>query len=932
MNKKLLSVLFLTLILSSCSQIKPEVEEIQQDDGFDVELMRNVRDALLNSNPQVVVSYDNDYSYDFQSELSNTQIVDNNSQNAAILEVGRDFTFNITVNQGVSYHLWDHEILYKSSINYVRVANQYNEIILTEFSHVDRNTNTYTISPLSLYEYDMVYTATIYEDKPFHFADKDESIKKITFKIQSENPSLDNVNTVTTAPNVVGINLKDCQDSEESASNKGNYVFEYYGNVSLNVGNVFLASDVIGTTDKNSFYGKVISISNRDKFKLIEYEPANANDVFSELHIDEKDEPVNLSNSEIALTEEVVKERFATNEETQKLVYAIAREAGADKYDILDWLAHASLNVNLGIKNNTFTFTINISWAGIFKDEVLFNVSVGYEYKDTMTADFKARIATKFDVIPVGVDYKLKLVEDSYSSFTFKIDFSRGVSPMPDADKIREGIFKRIGEAEDGLTDYKSIFAEGDHAAKVDGDGNALIIPILRVDIDTFYPVSFRIEIDVVVEISIKVAFVLQYTSHKKTVAFSFSNEQGAENVTNQTLEESSEIDISFYGQFKAEVGLKVKFAVYLLGFYKYLHVEFFVQGYVGIQITGMAIFHWDLDPNSQRTFNASASFEFKIYFGAKWGYDLRFLFVHVSDSFNFMPDKILYGYRTGDRIVEAKPPTTDIIIDENGLDLGASNYLLYDVFEPNKFAIAKAKLIKPTSVVEREYGILVNNPTTNPMLSFRFTDNNGNPSNYLRLVGDRLSVNKDAPIDFTCKMIVTSLVGNVAETTFNITCHCDDLRDIYFDGVYAYSVRNGATITLPYFDIAEDIIDDQTNFAYFWLPQGYSGEGASDYYSGRPGANYDLSILASGDVNFVKTPEYKHYYLVDFFTSTGLHIKTVRVPMGQNLSLSDVPNVYECERNMPGYRFIGWDIGYENLTSISDMKVVTGIYVKENS
>ena len=115
-------------------------------------------------------------------------------------------------------------------------------------------------------------------------------------------------------------------------------------------------------------------------------------------------------------------------------------------------------------------------------------------------------------------------------------------------------------------------------------------------------------------------------------------------------------------------------------------------------------------------------------------------------------------------------------------------------------------------------------------------------------------------------------------------------------------------------------------------MPQGYSGEGASDYYSGRPGANYDLSILASGDVNFVKTPEYKHYYLVDFFTSTGLHIKTVRVLMGQNLSLSDVPNVYECERNMPGYRFIGWDIGYENLTSISDMKVVTGIYVKENS
>ena len=114
MKKKLLSVLFLTLILSSCSQIKPEVEEIQQDDGFDVELMKNVRDALLNSNPQVVVSYDNDYSYDFQSELCNTQIVDNNSQNAAILEVGRDFTFNITVNQGVSYYLWDHEILYNS--------------------------------------------------------------------------------------------------------------------------------------------------------------------------------------------------------------------------------------------------------------------------------------------------------------------------------------------------------------------------------------------------------------------------------------------------------------------------------------------------------------------------------------------------------------------------------------------------------------------------------------------------------------------------------------------------------------------------------------------------------------------------------------------------------------------------------------------------
>ena len=930
MKKRLLPVICLALILSSCGQVKPEAHN--QDDGFDIQLMKDVKSALLEADPQVVVTYDNDHTYDFQSELSSQQIADSGSTNTAILEVDRDFTFDITVNAGISYHIWDHEILYKSSINYVRIVNQYNEIILTEFSNVDRNNNIYTISPLSLYEYDMVYTATIYDDKPFHFVGKDESIKKITFKVEAEDPTLDNVNNVTPINNLVNINLKDCQDTEESASQSGNYVFEYYGNVILIAGDVFLASDVLGVNDKNAFYGKVVSIENRDRFKLIEYEPANANDVFTELDIDQKDEPIDLTNSEVVLTEEVVKERFATNEETQKLVYAIAREAGANRYDILDWLSHASLNVNLGKKNNTFTFTININWAGVFKDEVLFNVNVGYEYKETLTADFKARIATKMGVIPIGVDYKLKLVEDSYNSFTIKIDFSRGVSPMPDADKIREGIFKRIGEAEEGLVDYKSIFANGDHAAKVDGDGNALIIPLLRVDIDTFYPVSFRIEIDLIVEISIKVAFVFQYSSHKKTVVFSFSNEQGADNVTNKTLEESSEIDVSFYGQFKAEVGLKVKFAIYLLGFYKYLHAEFYIHGYIGFSITGMALFHWDLDPNSQRTFNADASFEFKIYFGLKWGYDVRILFFHVSDSYNFMPDIVLYGYRTGEKIIEAKPPTTNISITEDGLDLGASNYLLYDVFEPNKFQVAKAKLIKPTAVVQKEYGALVNVETTAPMLSFRFTDNSGNPCNYVRLVGDRLSVNKDAPIDFTCKMIVTSLVGNVAETTFNITCHCDDLRDIYFNGVYAYSVRGGSTITLPTFDISEEIIDDQTNFAYFWLPQGYSGETGTDYYSGLPGHSYDLSKLAEGDVNFVKTPEYKHFYLVDFFTCTGLHIKTVRVEFGQHLSLSDVPTAYECERNMPGYRFVGWDIGYDNLTSIYDMKVVTGIYVKENS
>lgn len=931
MIKKILPFLSLALILSCCSQIQPKVDD-PQDDGFDVELMKDVRAALNEADPQIVVTYDNDHTYNFQNELSERQIVDTDTQNSAILEVERNFTFDIAINQGVSYHVWDHEILYKSSINYVRVVNQYNEIILTEFSYVNRNDNIYTISPLTPYEYDMVYTATIYSDKPFHFLNKDESINKITFKVKAEHPELDGINNVTATTNIVSINLRDCQDSEEAASNSGNYVFEYYGNVSLSVGDTFLASDVLGVTDKNSFYGKVVSISNRTKFKLIEYEPANANDVFTEFNIDEKDEPIDLTNAEIALNEEVVKERFATNEETQKLVYALAREAGAEKYDILDWLSHASLNVNVGKKNNTFTFSININWAGTFKDNVLFNVNVGYEYKETLTSDFKARIATKYNVIPIGVDYKLKLVEDSYSSFTIKIDFSRGVSPMPDADKIREGIFKRIGEAEEGLVDYKSIFADGDHAAKVDGDGNALIIPLLRVDIDTFYPVSFRVEIDIVVEISIKVAFVFQYTSHKKTVVFSFSNEQGAENVANKTLEESSEIDVSFYGQFKAEVGLKVKFAVYLLGFYKYLHVEFYIHGYVGFQITGMALFHWDLDPNSQRTFDATASFEFKIYFGVKWGYDVRFLFFHLSDSYNFFPDKVLYGYRTGERIIEAKPPTTDISIDDGGLDLGASNYLLYDVFEPGKFSVTKAKLIKPTAVVQKEYGALVNNEVTAPMLSFRFTDNDGNPCNYVRLVGDKLSVNKDAPIDFTCKMIVKSLVGNVEETTFNITCHCDDLRDIFFDGVYAYSVRGQSTITLPTFDIGEEIIDDQTNFAYFWLPEGFSGESASDYYSGRPGQTYDLSILPFGDVNFRKTPEYKHYYLVDFFTSTGLHIKSVRVEMGQHLSLSDVPTPYECERNMPGYRFIGWDIGYNNLTSISDMKVVTGIYVKENS
>ena len=42
-------------------------------------------------------------------------------------------------------------------------------------------------------------------------------------------------------------------------------LFEYYGNVSLNINDTFLASDVLGVTDKNSFYGKVVSIENRDK-------------------------------------------------------------------------------------------------------------------------------------------------------------------------------------------------------------------------------------------------------------------------------------------------------------------------------------------------------------------------------------------------------------------------------------------------------------------------------------------------------------------------------------------------------------------------------------------------------------------------------------------------------------------------------------------
>ena len=110
MNKKLLSLICLSLTLSACFQIQPKLNKTSDDD-FDVELMKDVRSALKEANPQVVVSYDNDYDYDFQRELSNQPIADSGSQNSAILEVDRDFTFDITVNEGIPYHLWDHEIL-----------------------------------------------------------------------------------------------------------------------------------------------------------------------------------------------------------------------------------------------------------------------------------------------------------------------------------------------------------------------------------------------------------------------------------------------------------------------------------------------------------------------------------------------------------------------------------------------------------------------------------------------------------------------------------------------------------------------------------------------------------------------------------------------------------------------------------------------------
>ena len=911
--------------------------ETNTNEVSDEELMQ----AIAGSNPTVDVEV-GDYEHLEGMTVKDVDTVTGKKASSSWLDAPRNAAVNIVYDYTAAGELQLTSTLMKNLVNAnpqlhtITVKDQAGNYLEQESNSnmLATNGQVITVSNPNLYEYGRVYQIAI-NDAPFLcFENKDTSIRTLTIEIEDDPLEEETYNDKTRKTNITEVNLNKVSNKNINKEN-ATCTFEYAGDFpNLHKGDVFY---VTGTSvnEKLDFYGVFDSKEYLGNGKdIVTYTAPSIEDIYDSLRI-KGEQPVDIEHdAELTLDDEVARRTFKQSSLARGIARAALPLVDNDLNAITSIMSNFQIKVNINMINNRLTMKFT---AGIYNYKVsdskstYVTVEFGYERITDYKVDVDVSIKTKW-IIPVGVNYKIKCLEDTQEIFFLKATVTIGLKPDTPKEKKdwTDAVAKEIDHIEKGDgASALSVFK--DKEAQASTSGGKTTWPLLIVDVYYFSPISFRLRIDFYIDAGFQAMMCFQQETHSKKVDFCFTNESGATEDADNTITKSSNWSIAFAGNLHFEVGFRVSLSFSILGLHDYLHAEAYAEIYINATVSGMLLADISFEDTSTE-FSGYMCIDLAVTVGMRVGLDFKILFISENVS------KTLWFYYIFRILYEnamehwSTAADTEIYMEHQSLSLNDTNVLWFNCFnsitmgfEDNKFKAEQtispfSGIILPKSFIEW---------TSTHLFKYEVLDHN----EYLSIdENGRLHASDSAPVEFTAniRIGISNWGGTVGDRDITVHFHDADAQEIYmsyagghlnpgsgwhrqvsFIGEY----RRTQTFTFPK-------ADERRGFEFDSYAIIVNNEDVAGIY--HEGQTIAMSSLPTGKtVEIVAWYADKESYDVNFYDGKGNLVYEDTVYDGESAT---APYAAMRDRYMGSdYTFIGWDRKLDDITADTD---IHGIYI----
>ena len=848
---------------------------------------------------------------------------------SAILDAPRDFEMNLVYTGEATQNLQTVANLMSD----IRSSNDKLGIITIQ----DRRGNVANKNLLTLsnagqelkisnpdgYEYGEVYEISINDAPYLGFKGKSDTIRKLTVEIEDAPGTADTIERRQLKAGIVDVDLNKVSNKQEHAKEQY-YTFEYEGKFpAISANEIFHAYD---PEVENNLYFEFYGVF-KGKEELengnerIHYTAPQFKDIYEDCRLKGVRE-LDLTDSEVLLTSELAAIKFKQSNVARSILKAAAPVVDYDVAQLQKISDHFSIHFNVGFAGNRFSGKMGITVKNVeIGKGWIFNLDIGYERITDYTMDFDVDV-DYWGFIPVGVDYKIKCVEDTQQGFYLLVSISKSLRPeQEERDPAAEEEFKQQlkKEAEAMQAGDTTTYAWGDKEIAPSTTGNRTTWPVIQVNVYYFTPITMRLELDLYIESAIQVQLLVEKQTFSTKVDFEYTNCKGSQQDVMPKIHSESNWMFGLVGSVSIEFGINASFNISIMGLYDWVKVGAYIEYFINFSATGYLLADISTSDDGETRANGYLGIDLAVTAGIRAGLVLKLFYIIDEPVSKVLWYEYLFRIKVENAIVQYSPMGTSTIDIKQGNTAKIDDYqnvLWYSTFNTVTYSLQE-KLYKANDKFSIFSGILCPKWLENLTGGQLFTFEPANP-NLLTVEDGVIKVKDGTPTSFTTtiKIKVNGWAGSASDKLLIVNYEASDAVDVYTENGlfgtarYLGNVRPGGTFDLP---------EGPKVYGYEFLNYTFEGQ---EY---KAGSKVTIPANHTGEVilgtNYRKLP----YYDVRFYDCFGNLVSEQKIMEGEG---AVAPTAIMRDRYIEPntYRFLNWDTDYSKIMGNTD---VYGVYVE---
>ena len=761
------------------------------------------------------------------------------------------------------------------------------------------------------YAYGEVYEIEINDAPYLGFKDKSASIRKVTVEIEDDPNDAATYNDKELKAGIIDVDLNKVSNKQEHVEEKV-FTFDYEGTFpNMSKGDIFHAYDPeIKNNLYFEFYGIFESKETVDKtHERITYSYPKLNQIYDKCRL-KGSQPLNVEeDAEILLTSELAAAKFKQSGLAKAILKAAAPLVKNDETQLQDLANNFRVHFNVSDAGNRVSIKMGLSIVNIKLGKWIFNFDIGYEKVTDYTIDFDVDV-DYWTIIPIGVNYKIKCIEDTQQGFYVLFSFTKSLRPEdPERDPEAEEEFQRQLEKEAQAMEAgdSTAYAWGDKEIASSTTGSRTSWPVVQINCYYFTPITVRIEADLYIEAAIHVDLLVKKETFSTKVDFEYSNYEGSGQDVQPKIHSESNWFFALVGSVSVEFGINISFNISILGLYDVVKVGAYIEYFINFSATGFLILDIATNSDGQTRTNGYLGIDLAVTAGVKAGLVLKLFYVIDESWSKVLWYEYLFRIKWESALAEWSPMAKKQIDITQGntakiddypeiLFLSTFNTVTYSLQEKHynandKFSIFSGKLC-PKWLEEL---------TGDPIFTFVPEDNK-----LLTVENGVIKVKDGTPTEFTTtiRIEVNNWAGFAPDQTITVHFVANDTLDVYTESgllsasKYLGNVRPGGSFLLP---------EGPKVYGYEFLAYTFEGQ---EY---KPSSSVTIPESYKGEVILGTKYRELPYYNVKFYDCFGNVVSEQRIMEGES---AIAPSAAIRDRFIePGtYRFLNWVDDYSKI------------------